>query len=80
MWRLSKKRSIYLHENYDASDVVDDCVVLFPFLCGRSDKGIACCFRRVLDEKRPNDFCDLLIFEELPHTITSKDDEFVIRG
>jgi hypothetical protein len=70
--------SIDLHEDNDASDIINDSIVFFPFLSGGPYQRISCSFGRVLYKEWPNDFGNLFVFQELPDSVTSYYDEFVV--
>ena len=57
-WFLS---SVDFKENGDTSDVVDHCVIFFPFLSTGSHNCIACLLRAVLDVVGPHDAGDLFV-------------------
>ena len=69
---------IYFKENRDACDIVDHCVVLFPFLGAGSDNGVASFFWAILYVIGPDDPSDLLVAQELPYTIARNYDELTV--
>ena len=69
--------SFNFEENRYACNIIDNCVVFFPFLSSCSDDGISGLLRAVLYVVRPYNSGNCFIWEEFPDSVTGDNDEFV---
>lgn len=79
VWLLLRQFDV--KEDDHACDVVDDVVLfLLPLQVGFAYHGLGCFLRVFALVVRQDDLGDVVVAQELPDTITCKDDEAVIRA
>ena len=77
---LERRSVFYVQEHDDARDVVHYVLtLLLPTFVRGAHQGLARALGIPLREERKNDVSDLLVFKELPHAITRKHQNSILR-
>ena len=68
-----------VQEDHDAGNVVDNVLFFLPLFEGRPNEIFSSSLGVALQEVRVDNVCDLLVFKELPDTITGQDYDLIRR-